>query len=427
MPKFPQFRAALVMALAAGSATPLSAQVFRGLGMNAPDIGSYGGAAFPDGLGALAYSYRTGSGEIHGFTVRVDPNGQPIGGATYRAGYCLFTGCSHDGAIVVGSAGQACIFDPLTSRLTMLGTFPGGTLPSSASACSADGSVIVGYAHSSAGHDEAFRKVGTGPMEPLGLLGSGEFAQSGASAVSADGSIVVGATDSDEGGGGYGTPEVAFRWTAAGGMEALGWLDDYVSRSGASDISADGSTVVGSSLVHEVGGGYVYHGFRWTAAGGMRDIGQPGCGQAVNPVGVSADGSVIIGTVECGPHGQSAFIWTPSLGLVDLIQFAQMRYGVDFGSWALFGATGISDDGRVIVGYGQNPAGISEGWMLRLLASPAACRADMTGEGRVDVQDFLLFLQRYAGADARADFDGDGRVSVQDFLAFLAGFAAGCG
>jgi hypothetical protein len=58
--------------------------------------------------------------------------------------------------------------------------------------------------------------------------------------------------------------------------------------------------------------------------------------------------------------------------------------------------------------------------------SQQTCRADVTGDGQVNVQDFLAFLQLFAAADPRADFDNSGSVNVQDFLAFLQAFAAGC-
>jgi hypothetical protein len=54
------------------------------------------------------------------------------------------------------------------------------------------------------------------------------------------------------------------------------------------------------------------------------------------------------------------------------------------------------------------------------------CRVDIDGNGTVNVQDFLGFLQLFASGDARADFDASGGVNIQDFLAFLQAFAAGC-
>jgi YVTN family beta-propeller protein len=70
------------------------------------------------------------------------------------------------------------------------------------------------------------------------------------------------------------------------------------------------------------------------------------------------------------------------------------------------------------------PAHIPDGVDMVAFGSP--CAADITGDGAVNVQDFLAFLQLFAGGDPRADFTGDGQVNIQDFLAFLQLFAAGC-
>jgi hypothetical protein len=56
-----------------------------------------------------------------------------------------------------------------------------------------------------------------------------------------------------------------------------------------------------------------------------------------------------------------------------------------------------------------------------------SCPADMNADGQVNVQDFLLFLQLFAGGgDTRADFNGDGQINVADFLAFLQSYSTGC-
>jgi hypothetical protein len=47
-------------------------------------------------------------------------------------------------------------------------------------------------------------------------------------------------------------------------------------------------------------------------------------------------------------------------------------FGLDLTGWQLIDATGISDDGLSIVGYGQNPSGNGEAWIARLdPASPS--------------------------------------------------------
>ena len=55
-----------------------------------------------------------------------------------------------------------------------------------------------------------------------------------------------------------------------------------------------------------------------------------------------------------------------------------------------------------------------------------ACRADMNGDGSLDIFDFLEFQNAFASGDPRADFDGDGQLTIFDFLAFQNAFAQGC-
>ncbi|MEQ8843911.1 MAG: GC-type dockerin domain-anchored protein [Phycisphaerales bacterium] len=54
------------------------------------------------------------------------------------------------------------------------------------------------------------------------------------------------------------------------------------------------------------------------------------------------------------------------------------------------------------------------------------CLADLDGDGRLTLFDFLTFLNLFQDGDAQADFDGDGELTLFDFLAFQAAFDAGC-
>ncbi len=56
----------------------------------------------------------------------------------------------------------------------------------------------------------------------------------------------------------------------------------------------------------------------------------------------------------------------------------------------------------------------------------AACPADLTGDGRVDTNDFFAFLSIYQAGDPLADFTGDGEVDTNDFFAFLGAYQQGC-
>ncbi len=54
------------------------------------------------------------------------------------------------------------------------------------------------------------------------------------------------------------------------------------------------------------------------------------------------------------------------------------------------------------------------------------CIADRNGDGVVDFNDFLAFMNDYNAGDPRADLNGDGIVDFNDFLAFINLFNAGC-
>jgi len=165
----------------------------------------------------------------------------------------------------------------------------------------------------------------------LGTLG-GDV--SSAHGVSADGSVVVGWARNAAG------QARAFRWTAAGGMQNLGTLPGG-GWSEALGVSADGSVVVGVAE-NTAGKGRA---FRWTAAGGMQDLGTLG-GDGSWAFGVSADGSVVVGWARAVGRWR-AFRWTAAGGMQDL--------GTLGGRSSR--AHAVSADGSVVVGWARNAAG----------------------------------------------------------------------
>ncbi len=161
----------------------------------------------------------------------------------------------------------------------------------------------------------------------LGTLG-GNLSE--AYGVSADGSVVVGVADNAAG------RTRAFRWTAAGGMQDLGTLGS----SWAFGVSADGSVVVG--VAYNAAG--QWRAFRWTAARGMQDLGTLPGGRSSGANGVSADGSVVVGRADNAAGQGRAFRWTAAGGMQDLGTLG----GDESGAW------GVSADGSVVVGWALN-------------------------------------------------------------------------
>ena len=87
---------------------------------------------------------------------------------------------------------------------------------------------------------------------------------------------------------------------------------------GGNSSQAYGASSTGSFIV-----GYAsnvsgqYRAFRWTAASGMRDLGDFGYAFA-EAYGVSGDGSVVVGQAWDANFQQRAFRWTAAGGLQDL-------------------------------------------------------------------------------------------------------------
>ncbi len=136
----------------------------------------------------------------------------------------------------------------------------------------------------------------------LGTLGG---PTSDAFGVSADGTVVVGQAEN-------GTWTHAFRWTAAGGMVDLG---DMAGAGGGNSfaygVNADGTVVVGNT---DTGNGSFA--FRWTQAG-MISLGAFPNGAGSNANAVNADGTVVVGQAHDGNFNR-AFRWTPGGGMFDL-------------------------------------------------------------------------------------------------------------
>jgi probable HAF family extracellular repeat protein len=144
-------------------------------------------------------------------------------------------------------------------------------------------------------------------------------------------------------------------------MQDLGTLG--VKLSFANGVSANGSVVVGSAWWNAA---EQRHAFRWTASGGMQDLGTLPGGSGSAARGVSADGSIVVGDAwnikAVGQIQYSAFRWTAA-GRMEDLNFTYANLLTD-GS-ELYRANAISPDGRYIVGKGRNATtGRTEAFLL---------------------------------------------------------------
>ena len=103
--------------------------------------------------------------------------------------------------------------------------------------------------------------------------------------------------------------------------------------------------------------------FVWDATNGMRGLGDlPGGSLSSSAQGVSADGTVIVGS----SNGE-AFIWDATNGMQRL-SVLLTSLGIDLSGLQLTGAVGISADGRTIVGNARSANG-DEGWIAVIFES----------------------------------------------------------
>src|SRR5688572_13924681 len=280
------------------------------------------------------------------------------------------SGVSSDGSVVAGTSGPRAFRWVAGSGMTSLGTIPGWSSTQTLG-MSGNGSVIVGIGLAPGG-TQAWRWTSA-----LGIRGMGTFPGalfSFASAASEDGLVVVG-----ESGGGP-VDYHAFRWTPSGGMRDLGAVD-ILDFSAAYGVNRTGSVVVGQSGLCAS---------RWTFSTGMLCLDFPKGWIIARALGVSGDGSRIVGWFSGPSQDDHAFLWTAELGSVDLNEHLP-TLGIDLEGWVLLGATAISTDGRTIVGTGRYNGAVEA--FVVTLGPP--CLADFNHDGLVDHGDFGEFTDAF--------------------------------
>lgn len=180
-------------------------------------------------------------------------------------------------------------------------------------------------------------------MERLSIAGPGELAI--VHDATADGSVVIGeifvAGQSN-----------AFRWSESNGVTLLGDLSGGPDFSIAWSISPSGKYIVGQS---ESADGTLA--FIWDAVHGMRELQDIPSSTPFQIATSVSDQGVVVGYLATSGQAE-AFLWTEATGMVNLRAYMINQFGLStqLADWQLTESTGISADGRTIVGWGSGPA-----------------------------------------------------------------------
>lgn len=169
-------------------------------------------------------------------------------------------------------------------------------------------------------------------------------------ALSANGTTVVGRN------GGENSGPFAFVWDADHGLRTIRDSNFLVQRTAATDVSADGSIVVGSGRFPCLQGSVdlCNVAFIWDAAGGLRGLGDyiPGPAGTYESyaTAVSADGLIVVGRRwSVSALGEEAFVWDAGQGIQGLGDLSGGAYASR--------ASDVSSDGSIVVGTSVSALG----------------------------------------------------------------------
>jgi len=209
----------------------------------------------------------------------------------------------------------------------------------------ANGTVVVGTSSRADGWHTAFRWTRGGGLQ--GLYGNG-IGSTSAVGVSADGGTIVGYI-----------PNRAARWSFSGGVQDLGVLPNLGHNySYATAVSADGNRVVGMSMD---AGNQRATPFLWNAGSGQSTslyiaLNGSSSNETHEVTGMSADGSVYVGYNSTlgvafrSANGSTNLLTRPN---------GSPRFG---GSFTTTQALGVSSNGSVVVGWSEVLPSSGEAW-----------------------------------------------------------------
>ncbi len=326
--------------------------------------------------------------------------GSALAGATFTpTGFEMIpTSISDDASIVVGTGffGAPNLYYTEATGATLIGDGCSNGLP----AISGDGTTVLGCHVDPQGNENAAKWLGGTSWQDLGSEAGAVpcgTSLSGAYGVNQNGTLGVGllwraqvchanAGTWDLVNGGPATvlptlldgPATRANAVNADGSVIVGWQDQlngersaakWVNRvpeliltdtgalnGEAQAVSADGKTIVG--------GGYAFGhpAWIWHDGIGVSPIGGGKQGtrkRTYVALGVSDDGRMVVGFVHGGRFKERAFLWRDQKGVL-LQDFIVNQGAVVPDGWTLMVSSVISADGNTIYGWGFNPSGLVE-------------------------------------------------------------------
>lgn len=278
-------------------------------------------------------------------------NGFPMGGVAT---------ISNDGSKITATVtnpsnnyNEMGYYDVATQTWTYLGGI-GGPLDNSISSAwsiSGDGTTAVGLGWATGGNAHAIKWTENEGMVDMGSTVANRSSR--ANDANTDGSTIVGWQDSSTG----------FRQAAV-------WVDGVqtlITNQSGGPVSEAGA--VSGDGVWAVGDGLDFEAWRWSADTGIISIPHPTSGFNFrgSSTSINEDGSVIVGFYRPFPGPAlfgEGFIWTEETGRSELNTFVNFL-GMDNLGITFSLPLGISDDGSVIVGMGLQGGNIV-GFMIKL-------------------------------------------------------------
>ncbi len=221
------------------------------------------------------------------------------------------------------------------------------------------GRYAIGYSHAPDSRPGALRvqavawdlEASTPAARGLGYIDPVTLPSSNAASISGDGLTIVG-----DGRGPGSMVGFSMNREAAAPSPV-----DIVATATADAVMA--ANLDGSVIVGRLGG----HGFRFSGEAAPLD--SFGGGWTENALALSDDGSIVVGSAwHPALNASVAVIWDAQGHATRLDDLVAQQLGLDISGWSLTAATGVSGDGRTIAGYGLNPSGLTQGFVVTVPA-----------------------------------------------------------